>query len=215
MCLQLILITGCARLKILSSQRISLKKFQPQERDAVAANALDFSTKYYDPNNSSADADGNVTETISLGALTESGTLSAKKMASYFNNEFKQLRSVNVRATAHNEIKVQSLDSSITGLLINNEAITYAATTDIGGMIQAINEKSAVTNVRADWLGDNGITLSNTSGHEGENIVLGLSGGSTGMTALGLVTGTYEGSYQIDSVGEEILSNAFASPTES
>ena len=109
------------------------------------------------------------------------------KMASYFNNEFKQLRSVNVRATAHNEIKVQSLDSSITGLLINNEAITYAATTDISGMIQAINEKSAVTNVRADWLGDNGITLSNTSSHEGENIVLGLSGGSTGMT-LGLVT---------------------------
>ena len=87
--------------------------------------------------------DGNVTETISLGALTESGTLSAKKMASYFNDEFKQLRSVNVRATAHNEIKVQSLDSSITGLLINNEAITYASTTDISGMIQAINEKSA------------------------------------------------------------------------
>ena len=78
--------------------------------------------------------------------------MSAKKMASYFNNEFKQLRSVNVRATAHNEIKVQSLDCSITGLLINNEAITYAATTDISGMIQAINEKSAVTNVRADWL---------------------------------------------------------------
>ena len=45
--------------------------------------------------------------------------------------------------------------------------------------------------------------------------MLGLSGGSTGMTALGLVTGTYEGSYQIDAVGEEILSNAFASPTES
>ncbi len=196
--------------------RISSKKVSATGTGTlVAANALNFSTKYYDPNNSSADADGNVTETISLGALTESGTLSAKKMASYFNNEFKQLRSVNVRATAHNEIKVQSLDSSITGLLINNEAITYAATTDIGGMIQAINEKSAVTNVRADWLGDNGITLSNTSSHEGENIVLGLSGGSTGMTALGLVTGTYEGSYQIDAVGEEILSNAFASPTES
>ena len=181
----------------------------------VAANAVNFSTKYYDPSNSAADADGNVSETISLGALTESGTLSAKKLATYFNNEFKQLNSVNVRATAHNELKVQSLDSSISGLLINNEAITYASTTDVGGMIQAINEKSAVTKVRADWVGDTGITLSNISGHEGENIALGLSGGSTGMTALGLVTGTYEGNYQIDAVGEEILSNAFASATES
>ena len=112
MCLRLILITGCARLKILvEPARISSKKVSPQVRDAGRAQCLNFSTKYYDPNNSSADAQGNVTETISLGALAESGTLSAKKMASYFNNEFKQLNSVNVRATAHNQIKVQSLDS--------------------------------------------------------------------------------------------------------
>ena len=181
----------------------------------VAANALNFTAKYYDPSNGSADADGNVSQTIALGALTESGTLSAAKMATYFNAEFQKLNSVNVRATATNELQTQSLDSSVAGLLINNVAVTYASNTSIGGMIQAINEKSAQTNVRADWLDESGITLSNASGHDGENIVLGLSGGATGMTALGLATGTYEGTYQIAAVGEEILSNTFTSATQS
>ena len=136
-------------------------------------------------------------------------------MATYFNAEFQKLNSVNVRATATNEIQTQSVDASVAGLLINNVAITYASNTSIGGMIQAINEKSAQTNVRADWLDESGITLSNASGHDGENIVLGLSGGATGMTALGLATGTYEGTYQIAAVGEEILSNTFTSATQS
>ncbi|MDG2461189.1 MAG: flagellar hook-associated protein FlgK [Luminiphilus sp.] len=181
----------------------------------VAANALNFTTKYYDPSNGSADADGNVSQTIALGALTEGGTLSAAKMATYFNTEFKKLSSVNVHATASNQIQTQNFDASVSGLLINGQAITYTASANIGGMIQAINEKSALTHVRADWLAESGITLSNASGHEGENIVLGLSGGGTGITALGLVTGTYEGNYQIAAVGEEVLSNTFTSATQS
>ena len=56
-------------------------------------------------------------------------------------------------------------------------------------MIQAINAKSDQTGVRANWLGETGLVLSNASGHEGKNIELGLSGGATGLTALGLVTG--------------------------
>ena len=183
----------------------------------VAANALNFSTKYYDPSSASADSDGNVKETIALGALTHSSSdpLSAADMATYFNEEFKKLRSVNVRATAHNEVRVENIDSTLSGLLINNVAITYGNTTNLGQMIQAINAKSDQSGVRANWLGENGLVLSNASGHEGKNIELGLSGGATGLTALGLVTGVYEGSYEISAAGEQAVSNTFSSATQS
>ena len=183
----------------------------------VAANALNFSTKYYDPSSASADSDGNVKETIALGALTHSPSdpLSAADMATYFNEEFKKLRSVNVRATAHNEVRVENIDSTLSGLLINNVAITYSNTTNLGQMIQAINAKSDQTGVRANWLGETGLVLSNASGHEGKNIELGLSGGATGLTALGLVTGVYEGSYEISAMGEQAVSNTFSSATQS
>ena len=183
----------------------------------VAANALNFSTKYYDPSSASADSDGNVKETIALGALTHSSSdpLSAADMATYFNEEFKKLRSVNVRATAHNEVRVENIDSTVSGLLINNVAITYSNTTNLGQMIQAINAKSDQSGVRANWLGETGLVLSNASGHEGKNIELGLSGGATGLTALGLVTGVYEGSYEISATGEQAVSNTFSSATQS
>ena len=183
----------------------------------VAANALNFSTKYYDPSSASADSDGNVKETIALGALTHSSSdpLSAADMATYFNEEFKKLRSVNVRATAHNEVHVENIDSTLSGLLINNVAITYSNTTNLGQMIQAINAKSDQSGVRANWLGETGLVLSNASGHEGKNIELGLSGGSTGLTALGLVTGVYEGNYEISAMGEQAVSNTFSSATQS
>ena len=183
----------------------------------VAANALNFSTKYYDPSSASADSDGNVKETIALGALTHSSSdpLSAADMATYFNEEFKKLRSVNVRATAHNEVRVENIDSTLSGLLINNVAITYSNTTNLGQMIQAINAKSDQSGVRANWLGETGLVLSNASGHEGKNIELGLSGGATGLTALGLVTGVYEGSYEISATGEQAVSNTFSSATQS
>ena len=183
----------------------------------VAANALNFSTKYYDPSSASADSDGNVKETIALGALTHSSSnpLSAADMATYFNEEFKKLRSVNVRATAHNEVRVEGIDSTLSGLLINNVAITYSNTTNLDQMIQAINAKSDQTGVRANWLGETGLVLSNASGHEGKNIELGLSGGATGLTALGLVTGVYEGNYEISATGEQAVSNTFSSATQS
>ena len=183
----------------------------------VAANALNFSTKYYDPSSASADSDGNVKETIALGALTHSSSdpLSAADMATYFNEEFKKLRSVNVRATAHNEVRVEDIDSTLSGLLINNVAITYSNTTNLSQMIQAINAKSDQSGVRANWLGETGLVLSNASGHEGKNIELGLSGGATGLTALGLVTGVYEGSYEISATGEQAVSNTFSSATQS
>ena len=183
----------------------------------LAANALNFSTKYYDPSSASADSDGNVKETIALGALTHSSSdpLSAADMATYFNEEFKKLRSVNVRATAHNEVRVENIDSTLSGLLINNVAITYSNTTNLGQMIQAINAKSDQSGVSANWLGETGLVLSNASGHEGKNIELGLSGGATGLTALGLVTGVYEGSYEISATGEQAVSNTFSSATQS
>ena len=82
-------------------------------------------------------------------------------------------------------------------------------------MIKAINAKSDQSGVRANWLGETGLVLSNASGHEGKNIELGLSGGATGLTALGLVTGVYEGSYEISATGEQAVSNTFSSATQS
>jgi len=96
-------------------------------------------------------------------------------------------------------------------LSINGTSITYAANAKMNEMIQAINAVSGQTGVRAEWNTDNALALTNTAGNEGENIVI----GGDPITALGIVPGTYSGTYEISAAGEEVLSNAFASNTES
>ena len=92
--------------------------------------------------------------------------------------------------------------------------ISYAVNATVGEMIQAINAESDQTNVRAEWFGETGIALTNTAGHEGENIILGLVGGGSGLTSLGLVSGNYEGTYQISATGEEVVSNVFSTTSQ-
>ena len=70
---------------------------------------------------------------------------------------------------------------------------------------------SGQTGVRAEWNTDNALALTNTAGNEGNNIVI----GGDPITALGIVPGTYSGTYTISASGEEVLSNTFASGTES
>ena len=186
----------------------------------VAAGAVTFSNTYYDPDDAAADANGYVEQSIALDALTLAAgeTFSAVKMASFFNEEFKGLTANNVVASAHNEVRAQEIDPTKTLTIgsgnITPVTINHAVNATVGEMIQAINAKSDQTNVRAEWLGETGITLTNTSGHEGENIVLGLVGGGTGITSLGLVSGNYEGTYQISATGEEVVSNVFATTNQ-
>ena len=186
----------------------------------VASGAINFSNTYYDPGDAAADANGYVDQSIALGALSLAAgeTLSAAKMATFLNEEFKGLSANNVVASAFNEVRAQEIDPTKTLTIGSGSVapvtINYAVNATVGEMIQAINAASGQTNVRAAWIGDTGIALTNTAGHEGENIVLGLAGGGSGLTSLGLVAGNYEGSYQISATGEEVVSNVFSTGTQ-
>jgi len=186
----------------------------------VASGAINFSNTYYDPDDVAADANGYVEQSIALGALSLAAgeTLSAAKMATFLNEEFKGLTANNVVASAYNELRAQEIDPTktltIAGGSVAAVTINYAVNATVGEVIQAINAASGQTNVRAAWIGDSGIALTNTVGHEGENISLGLSGGGTGLTSLGLIAGNYEGTYQISATGEEVVSNAFSTGTQ-
>ena len=186
----------------------------------VAAGAVNFSNTYYDPDDAAADANGYVAQSIALDALTlaSGDTFSAAKMASYLNEEFKGLTANNVVASAYNEVRAQDVDPTKTLTIgsgsIAPVTINFAVNATVGEMIQAINAESDQTNVRAGWFGEAGIALTNTVGHEGENIVLGLVGGGSGLTSLGLVSGNYEGTYQISATGEEVVSNVFSTANQ-
>ena len=208
-------ITSIKPAAILSKQVSATENTTGGLQTLVAAGALNFSNTYYDPDDVAADADGYVEQTITLDALTlASGeTFSAAKMASYFNEEFKALTANNVVASGYNKLRAEEIDPTKTLTIGSGSVapvtINYAVNATVGEMIQAINAASGQTNVRAVWVGESGIALTNTTGHEGENIVLGLAGGVSGVTALGLVSGTYEGTYQISAAGEEVVSDVF------
>ena len=186
----------------------------------VAAGAVNFSNTYYDPDDAAADTNGYVEQSIALGALTLAAgeTFSAAKMAKYLNEEFKGLTANNVVASAYNEVRAQEIDPTKTLTIASgsNPAVTinYAVNASVGEVIQAINAESDQTNVRAEWFGETGLALTNTAGHEGENIVLGLVGGGSGLTSLGLVSGNYEGTYQISAAGEAVVSNVFSTTNQ-
>jgi len=186
----------------------------------VAAGAVNFSNTYYDPDDAAADTNGYVEQSIALDALTLAAgeTFSAAKMASYLNDEFKGLTANNVVASAYNQVRAQEIDPTKTLTIgsgsIAPVTISYAVNATVGEMIQAINAESDQTNVRAEWFGETGIALTNTAGHEGENIILGLVGGGSGLTSLGLVSGNYEGTYQISASGEEVVSNVFSTTSQ-
>jgi flagellar hook-associated protein FlgK len=178
----------------------------------VAAGAINFNHTYYDPSDANADADGYVQASIALEALSlaNNETVSAAFMANYFNDQFDDLGNANVVATAETKVFSGEIDAT-KSLTINGVAIGHATNAKMNEMIQAINAVSGQTGVRAEWNTDNALALTNTSGNEGNNIVI----GGDPITALGIVPGTYSGTYTISAAGEEVLSNTFASNTES
>ena len=177
----------------------------------VTAGAINFSHTYYDPSDASADADGYVSASIALGALdlADGETVSARFMADYFNSQFDALGNSNVVATAQTRLLAADIDAT-KSLTINGVAIGHSANAKLNEMIQAINAVSGQTGVRAEWNTDSGLALTNTAGNEGDNIVI----GGDPLTALGIVPGTYSGTYTIGAAGEEVVSNLFASGTE-
>lgn len=178
----------------------------------VAAGAINFNHTYYDPSDANADTDGYVQASIALEALSlaNNETVSAAFMADYFNDQFDALGNANVVATAENKVFSGEIDAT-KSLTINGVAIGHATNAKMNEMIQAINAVSGQTGVRAEWNTDNALALTNTSGNEGNNIVI----GGDPITALGIVPGTYSGTYSIGASGEEVLSNTFASNTAS
>ena len=143
-------------------------------------------------------------------SLANNETVSAAFMADYFNDQFDALGNANVVATAETKVFSGVIDPT-KSLTINGTAIAHAANAKMNEMIQAINAVSGQTGVRAEWNTDNALALTNTSGNEGDNIVI----GGDPITSLGIVPGTYSGTYKISAAGEEVLSNLFASDTES
>ena len=181
----------------------------------VAAGAINFSHTYYDPSDANADSNGLVEGQIALEALSLANgeTVSAAFMADYFNGQFDRLANTNVTATAQNTLMSGEFDPS-KSLTINGVTVNHAVNAKMNEMIQAINAVSGQTGVRAEWRTEGALALTNTAGNEGDNIVIGVSGTDT-TSALGLVAGTYGGTYSIGATGEEVLSNAFTSSTQS
>ena len=72
-------------------------------------------------------------------------------------------------------------------LSINGTEINLYPTMDLADAIATINAASSTTNVRAEWFSETGIVLTNMSGFEGDNIVLGAPAVLDQVSALGLV----------------------------
>ena len=177
----------------------------------VESGAINFNHTYHDASDSDADDEGYVTKSIALDALelADGETISAASMASYFNAQFDKLTNANVVATAQTRLFSDEIDAT-KSLTINGVTIGHSATAKLNEMIQSINAVSGQTGVRAEWNTDSGLALTNTMGNEGANILI----GGDPVTALGIVPGTYSGTYTIGAAGEEVLSNLFASDTE-
>ena len=177
----------------------------------VESGAINFNHTYHDASDSDADDEGYVTKSIALDALelADGETISAASMASYFNAQFDKLTNANVVATAQTRLFSDEIDAT-KSLTINGVTIGHSATAKLNEMIQSINAVSGQTGVRAEWNTDSGLALTNTMGNEGANILI----GGDPVTALGIVPGTYSGTYTIGATGEEVLSNLFASDTE-
>mgnify|MGYP001234162204 FL=1 len=164
----------------------------------VESGVISFNHTYYDTSDSDADDEGYVTKSIALDALelADGETISAASMASYFNAQFDKLTNANVVATAQTRLLSDEIDAT-KSLTINGVTIGHSATAKLNEIIQSINAVSGQTGVRAEWNTESGLALTNTIGNEGANIVV----GGDPVTALGIVPGTYSGTYTIGAAG--------------
>ena len=174
----------------------------------IGSGDLNFKYQFADASHVNADVDGLVTETFALGELTlaSNGQLSARTLAEYFNAEFDAQGISDLSASAVTRVVASDIDLD-RSLSINGTEITLYSTMDLSDAIAAINGASATTNVKAEWFGESGIVLTNTSGYEGDNIMLGAPAVLDQISALGLVPGTYSGTYELSVTGVDSTTN--------
>lgn len=169
---------------------------------------LIFKYQFVDASHADADADGLVTEAFDLSqlSLASNSQLSARAFADYFNAEFAAQSITDLSASAVTRLVGSDIDLE-RSLSINGTEITLFPTMDLADAIAAINDASSTTNVKAEWFGDSGIVLTNTSGYEGDNIVLGAPAVLDQTSALGLVPGTYSGTYELSVTEVDSVTN--------
>ena len=174
----------------------------------IGSGDLNFKYQFVDASHVNADAGGLVTETFALGelSLASNGQLSARALAEYFNAELGAQGITDLSASAVTRVVASDIDLD-RSLSINGTEITLYSTMDLADAIAAINSVSATTNVKAEWFGETGIVLTNTSGYEGDNIVLGAPAVLDQISALGLVPGTYSGTYELSVTGIDSATN--------
>ena len=181
--------------------------------EALSANLIDqgdliFEYIVSDPTHADADDDGFVRYAFDLDQLSlEPGMrLSARSMAEYFTSQFEANGLADFSASAITRVIATDIDPE-RSLSINGEEISLDPAMGIGDVIAAINASSASTNVKAEWIGEDGIALVNSSGHGGENIVLGAPALIDEKSALGQVSGTYSGTYELSVTGTDSSTN--------
>lgn len=174
----------------------------------IGSGDLNFKYQFIDASRVDADADGLVTETFALDelSLASNDQLSARALAEYFNAELDAQGISDLAASAVTRVVASEIDLD-RSLSINGTEITLYSTMDLAEAIAAINSASSATNVKAEWFGESGIALTNTSGYEGDNIVLGAPAVLDQISALGLVPGTYSGTYELSVTGVDSATN--------
>jgi flagellar hook-associated protein FlgK len=178
----------------------------------VEAGAVNFTYTDYDSSHADADENGMVSKEFVLDqfALQDGEQVSASGMAEFFNSQFEARGIDSVAASATNFLRTSTIDTS-KSLSINGIEIDIAVTADEADILGAINNASGQTRVKAEWSGLNGITLTNISGAEGDNIIIGAPAMGDSISALGVVPGTYAGTYQIAAIGESDVVGNFPS----
>lgn len=169
-----------------------------QSIELIAQGDLIFNYMVADPD----DNDTLVTQSFDLESLdlAAGDQFSARAIAQYFQSQFDTQGLSDFTVSSLTRLVATDIDPE-RSLSINGTEISLSPTMGLADVIHAINNASAATNVKAEWVGDDGIALVNTSGHEGENIVLGAPAVVDQKSALGQVPGTYSGTYEIEVTG--------------
>ena len=140
---------------------------------------------------------------VSLSALSlaAGSTSSAAQMATWLNSA---AANTNVTASAQTiiEVDAENIDFTqqvkINGVLIGNGGLL----TSTAALAEAINAKTAQSNVVAKVTYDGKLQITNAAGYEGENITLSNPNGSAVKNALGQINKTYVGQLQLEAAGE-------------
>ncbi len=193
---------------VVSKPIVPTENGESQATTIIDSGDLVFEYAYLDPSDVDADEDGEVKKSFALDALEidPSSQLSARAIAQYFESQFEANSLGDFSASALTRVIASDVDPE-RSLSINGEEIILSPAMGLAQIIGAINDQSHLTNVRAEWIGDDGIALVNTSGFEGENIVLGAPALVDQRSALGQVPGIYAGTYEIQVTGTDPSTN--------